>query len=161
MLSAVKALCFWKFTVLNDVHSLSRIVSIRILWNFVTLFSTMISSSSLIMVYMTPCFKELLPFSLWKLVGWNDVCSLRWIIFIIILWNLVTLLSTIMSSSFRRVHIASCLQELLPFVNDHSLLINAIVVKQKKHASSAQFRAQSFLQVLTKEMSTHTICFCQ
>ena len=61
MLSAIMALCLWKFTVLNDVRSLSQIVLIRILWNFVTLLSTMMSSSSLIMVYMTPCFKELLP----------------------------------------------------------------------------------------------------
>ena len=61
MLSAVMALCLWKFTVLNDVRSLGRIVLIRILLNFVTLFSTMISSSSLIMVYMAPCFKELSP----------------------------------------------------------------------------------------------------
>ena len=29
--------------------------------NFVTMFSTMMSSSSLIMVYMAPCFKELFP----------------------------------------------------------------------------------------------------
>ena len=29
--------------------------------NLVTLFSTMMSSSSLIMVYMAPCFKDLLP----------------------------------------------------------------------------------------------------
>ena len=58
---AVMALCLWKLTVLNDVRSLSRILLIRILWNFVTLLSTMMSSSSLIMVYMAPCFKELLP----------------------------------------------------------------------------------------------------
>ena len=32
-------------------------------------------------------------------------------------------LSTIMSSSFRMAHIVSCLQELLPFVNDNSLFI--------------------------------------
>ena len=61
MLSAVMALCLWKFTVLNDVGSLSQIVLIWILWNFVTLLSTMMSSSSLIMFYMTPCLKELLP----------------------------------------------------------------------------------------------------
>ena len=58
MLSAVMALCLWKFTILNNVCSLSRIVLIRILWNFVTLLSTMMSSSSLI---MARCFKELLP----------------------------------------------------------------------------------------------------
>ena len=61
MLSVVMALCLWKFPVLNDVRTLSRIVLIRILWNFVVLFSTMVSSSSLIMVYTAPCFKELLP----------------------------------------------------------------------------------------------------
>ena len=62
MLSRVMALCLWKFTIWNDVRSLSWIVLIRILCNFVTLFSTMMFSSSLIMVYMAPCFKELLPF---------------------------------------------------------------------------------------------------
>ena len=62
LLSVVMALCIWKITVLNDLCSLSRIVLIRILWNFVTLFSTMMFSSSLIMIYMAPCFKELLPF---------------------------------------------------------------------------------------------------
>ena len=41
MRSEIMALCLWKFTVLNDVRSLSRIVLIRILWNVVTLFSTM------------------------------------------------------------------------------------------------------------------------
>ena len=61
MFSAVMALCLWKFTVLNDVRSLSRIVFIRILWNLVTLFSTMMSSLRLIMVYMAPCLMELLP----------------------------------------------------------------------------------------------------
>ena len=44
-------------------------------------------------------------------------------VLIINLWNLVTLLSTLMCSSFRMDHIASWLQELLPFVNDNSLLI--------------------------------------
>ena len=42
---------------------------------------------------------------------------------LLILLNLVTLLNTIMCSSFRMAHIASCLQELLPFVNDNSLFI--------------------------------------
>ena len=123
MLSVVMALCLWNFNVLNDVRSLSRILLIRILWNLVTLFSTLMSSSSLIMVYMAPCFKELLSLVLWKIVCWNDVCSLRWIVLTIILWNLVTLLSTIMSSSFRMAHIAFCLQELVPFVNDISLFM--------------------------------------
>ena len=103
-------LCLWQFAVFNDVRSLSRILVIRILWNLVKLFSTMMSSSSLIMVYMAPCFKELLSlvyekFSIVK----KNVCFLRWIVLIIILWNLVTLLGTIMSSSFRMAHIAPCL----------------------------------------------------
>ena len=106
----------------DDVPSLNQILLIRILWKFVTLFSTMMSSSSWIMVYMAPCFKELLPL-IYKKSSWNDVCSLTWKVLIIILWNLVTLLSTIMCSSFRMAHIASCLQELLPFVNDNSLFI--------------------------------------
>ena len=92
MLSAVMALCSLKFTVLNDVRSLSWIVLIRVLWNLVTLFSTRMSSSSLIMVYMAPCFNELLPL-LYETLS-VEVCDLRWIVLIIILWNLVILLST-------------------------------------------------------------------
>ena len=49
-LSVVMALCLWKFTILNDVCSLTQIFFIRILWNLVTLFSTIMSSSSSIMV---------------------------------------------------------------------------------------------------------------
>ena len=59
MLSVVMALCLWKFTVLNNVHSLTGIFLIRILWNLVTLFSTMMSSSSLIMVHIPLGFQEL------------------------------------------------------------------------------------------------------
>ena len=55
-LSRVMALCLWKFLVLNDVRSLTRKFFIRILWNLVTLLSTMMSSSSLIMVHIAPCF---------------------------------------------------------------------------------------------------------
>ena len=40
--------------------------------------------------------------------------------------RVVTLLSTIMSSNFRMAHIASCLQELLPFVDDNSLFIRIL-----------------------------------
>ena len=126
MLSEVMAFCLWKFTVLNDARSLSRIVLIRISWNFVTLLCTMMSSSSLIMVYMAPCFKELLP---WV---YEKSSFLRWIVLIIIIWNLVTLLSTIVSSSFRMAHIASCLQELLPFVNENSLLMQ--IWQQQGHS---------------------------
>ena len=61
-LSRVMALCLWNFTVLNDVGSLTRTFFIRILWNLVTLFSTMMSSSSLIMVHIAPGFEELWPF---------------------------------------------------------------------------------------------------
>ena len=50
MPSVVMALCLWKFTIWNNVRSLSRIFFFRILWNLVTLFSTMMSSSSSIMV---------------------------------------------------------------------------------------------------------------
>ena len=60
MLLAEMALCLWKFNALNDVRSISWIVLIRILWNLVTLSKNMMSSS-LIMVYIAPCFKELLP----------------------------------------------------------------------------------------------------
>ena len=62
MLSVVVALCLWKFTIWNDVRSLSQICSIRILWNLVTWLSTMMSSSSSIMVHIAPCFQQLWPF---------------------------------------------------------------------------------------------------
>ena len=45
----------------NNVHSLSQIVLIRIIWNLVTVFSTIMSSSSWIMVHIAPCLQELLP----------------------------------------------------------------------------------------------------
>ena len=57
MLSVVMALCLWKFTIWNDVRSVSWIFFIRILWNLVTLFSTMMSFSSSIMVHIAPCFQ--------------------------------------------------------------------------------------------------------
>ena len=44
MLSVVMALCLLIFTIWNSVRSLSRIFLIRILWNLVTVFSTMMSS---------------------------------------------------------------------------------------------------------------------
>ena len=145
----------------DDVRSLTRIFFIKIVWNLVTLFSTMMSSSSSIMVNITPGFQELLPFvyensrrplsnsnifhqifmklghivkyhdvffkfdnslyrtrlsrvmalCLWKFTIWNDVHSLTRIFFIRILWNLVTLLSTIMSSSSSIIiHIAQGFQ---------------------------------------------------
>ena len=61
-LSRVMALCLWKFTIWNDVRSLSRIFFTWILWNLVTLLSTMMSSSSSIMVHIAPGFQELWPF---------------------------------------------------------------------------------------------------
>ena len=61
-LSRVMALCLWKFTVLNNVRSLTQIFFIRILWNLVTLFGTIMSSSSSIMVYIAFGFQELWPF---------------------------------------------------------------------------------------------------
>ena len=57
MLSVVMALCLWKFTIWNDVRTLSWKFLIRILWNLVTLFGTMMSSSSSIMVYIAPHFQ--------------------------------------------------------------------------------------------------------
>ena len=44
----------------DDVRSLTRILFIRILCNLVTLFSTMMSCSSLIMVHIAPGFQELI-----------------------------------------------------------------------------------------------------
>ena len=46
----------------NDVRSLSQIVLSRILWNLVTLFSTIMSSSSSMMVHIASCLQELWPF---------------------------------------------------------------------------------------------------
>ena len=46
----------------TSMSHLCRIVLIRILWNLVTLFSTIISSSLSIMVYIAPCLQELWPF---------------------------------------------------------------------------------------------------
>ena len=137
MLSVVMALCLWKFTNWNDVHSLSRIFFIRILWNLITLFRTMMSSLSLIMVHIAPCFQLQWPFvyenspfetmstllveyfsavmalCLWKFTVLNDVRSLSWIVLTRILWNLVTLFSTMMSSSsLIMVYMAPCFKEL-------------------------------------------------
>ena len=53
----VLALCLLKFTVWNDVRSLTQIFIIRILWNLVTLFSITMSSSSWIMVNIAPGFQ--------------------------------------------------------------------------------------------------------
>ena len=46
----------------NDVRSLRRIVMIRILWTLVSLFSSMMSSSSSIMVHTAPSLQESWPF---------------------------------------------------------------------------------------------------
>ena len=46
----------------TSVCHLCRIVLIRILWNLVTLFSTIISSSLSIMGYIAPCLQELWSF---------------------------------------------------------------------------------------------------
>ena len=71
---------------------------------------------------MAPCFKELLPLvydnrrlkrRLLSKMNSFDYNSMK-------LGHII--LSIIMSSSFRMAHIASCLQELLPFVNDNSLM---------------------------------------
>ena len=56
-LSRVMALCLWKFTVLNYFRSLTQTFIIWILLNLVTLFSTIMSSSSSIMVYIAPGFQ--------------------------------------------------------------------------------------------------------
>ena len=62
MPSVVMAPCLWKFTIWNDVRSLIWIFFIRILCNLVTLFSTMMLSSSSIMIHIAPCFQQLWPF---------------------------------------------------------------------------------------------------
>ena len=61
MLSAVMALCFKKINCFKWCpHSQLNSFDQNFM-NFVKLFSTMMYSSGLIMVYMAPCFKELLP----------------------------------------------------------------------------------------------------
>ena len=51
----------------------------------------------------------------------NNVRYLSWIVLVRNFWNFVNLLSTIMSSSSSiMVHIAPCLQELLPFAYENS-----------------------------------------
>ena len=55
-LSRVMALCLCKFTVLNNGRSLTQIFFIIILWSLVTLFNTIMPSSSSIKVHIAPCF---------------------------------------------------------------------------------------------------------
>ena len=99
----------------NDVRSLSQILSIRVLWNLVTLFSTMTSLSSSIMVHIALAFSSYGPLFM-KFTIWNDVRSLSRIVLIRILWILVTSFSIMMSfSSSIMVHIAPCFQQLWPF----------------------------------------------
>ena len=62
MPSGVITLCSCKFTIFDGVRSLSQAVLIKILRNFVTLLSTILSSSSLIMVNIATCLQEFLPF---------------------------------------------------------------------------------------------------
>ena len=79
----------------NEVRSLKQIVLIITLWNLVTLLSTLISSSSLILVHITPCLQELWPFVYEN----SPFETMLQIVLIRILWNLVTLFSTMSSSS--------------------------------------------------------------
>ena len=118
MLSGVMALCLWKFTVWNNVRFLSWIVLIRTLWNLVTLFSTMFSSSS-IMVHILPSFQDLWPF-VYENSQFETMSPLSWKFLIRTLWNLVTLFSTMFSSSSIMVHIPPSFQELWPFVYENS-----------------------------------------
>ena len=54
----------------------------------------------------------------------NNICSLSWIVLIGILWNLVTLYNTKMSSSSSiMVHIAPCFRELSTFVHENSAFL--------------------------------------
>ena len=104
----------------NDDCSLSWIVLIIILWTLVTLLSTIRYSSRSIMVHMASCFRSYGP-CLWKITIWNYVRFLIWLVLIRILWNLVTLFSTIMSSSsLIMVYIAPCFHELWSFVYENS-----------------------------------------
>ena len=60
----------------DDAPSLTRIFFIRILWNLVTLLSTMMSSSSSIMVHIAPGFQELLPFvyeNSWRPLSYSNI----------------------------------------------------------------------------------------
>ena len=50
------------FSYISMSHLCRIVFLIRILWNLVTLSSTIISSSLSIMVYIAPCLQELWPF---------------------------------------------------------------------------------------------------
>ena len=98
-------------SVTNNVHSLSWLLLIRILWNLVTLFSTMMSSSMFDNGPYLTMLSVVMALCLWKFTIWKDVHSLSGIFLIRMLWNLVTLFSTMMSSSSSiMVHIAPCFQ---------------------------------------------------
>ena len=84
----------------NDIRSLSRILIFWILRNFVTLFSTMMSSSRSIMVHITPCFQYRSYGSLFMKIHHLKRCPLsKSNTFEQNFMKLVTLLSTMMSSS--------------------------------------------------------------
>ena len=106
-LSVVMTLCLWKITVLNVVCSLTQILFIRILWNLVTLFST-ISSSIFIMVYIAPGFQQLWPFVFEKSPFYRCPLS-NSNNFYQNLWNLIKSFSTMVSpSSSIMVPFAPC-----------------------------------------------------
>ena len=99
---------------------LSPVILITTLQNKFTVFNTIKSSSSLIMmVYMALYHHKLLPFAVEKNHKFYDVLSLNPVILIRTASNLFTMLSTKMSfRSFNIVYIAKFLQELLPFVHE-------------------------------------------
>ena len=120
MPSGVMVLWLWKFNILNNVRSLSWIVLIRILWNLVTLLSTMISFLKFDNGLYCTMPSGVMALCLWKFIIWNNVRSLNQIVLIRILWNLVTLFSFIMSSSSSlMIHITLC-NQLWPFVDENS-----------------------------------------
>ena len=98
----------------------------------------MMSSSSLTMVYMVPYFKELLPLVYEKLrlkrrlfskMNSFDYNSMK-------LGHIIKY-----HKSFRKAHIASCFQELLPFVNDNLLYGNSAVAGASvSHGHISSFR---------------------
>ena len=62
---------------------LSQKKFIRILWNFVSLFSTTMSFLSMIMVYMAPCYKKLLPL-VYEKSSVETTSTLTWIVLILV-----------------------------------------------------------------------------
>ena len=122
MLSAVMAICLWKFTILNHVRPLFK--SNIFYLNFMKL-GHIVKYYDVFFKFDNSPYRTMLSvimaLCLWKLTNWNDVSSLSRILLIRILLNLVKLFSITMSSSSSiMVYIAQCFHLLWPFVYENS-----------------------------------------